>query len=694
MPPAAANGLAAALSPYLLAHADDPVDWHEWGDEAFAAARRRDVPLLLSVGYSACHWCHVMHRESFSDPEIARFINDWFVAVKVDREERPDVDRIYLDAVTVLTGRAGWPLTAFLTPAGEPFFGGTYFPQEDRHGLPAFDRVLRAVHDAWCDRRGQVTAAAADLTRRLAAPPPPPGPAPGNKALRGVYRALEASYDPAHGGFGGAPKFPQASSLEFLLRVSGADWAPQAEAMARRSLHGMADGGIHDQVGGGFARYSVDERWLVPHFEKMLYDNALLARLYARGAQVTGQARFAAVARRTLDYLLADLALPGGGFASAEDADTEGEEGRFYTFTWEEFVAAAGADAGAAAAALGVTPQGNFEGRNVLHRALPASRVAEETGLSLAEVEEAVARALAALGTMRAARARPARDDKAVAAWNGLAVRALAESSVVLGEPRYLEAGAAAARFVLGEMRGPDGRLRRARREGRDAGPGFCDDYAAMALGLLALFRVDGDEAWFGAAAGLVEDMVDLFGDPTTGAFFSTGRDAAGLIARPVNLSDHPVPSDNALAAEALLTLASYTGDHRHLDRAEAILRAAASYFDRAPGAVGYLAGVLAVARASRRELVVVGPPEAPATRALLAVAEEAFRPELVVARSNGRPSGAVPLLEGRLPVGGLPAAYLCRDFTCAPPITEPDELRRLLAGGLDLPGDPRRVGP
>ncbi len=692
MPSAPRNRLAAAASPYLLAHAGDPVDWHPWGEGAFAAARSRGVPILLSVGYSACHWCHVMARESFSDPGTARLINEWFVAVKVDREERPDVDRIYLDAVTALTGRGGWPLTAFLTPEGEPFFGGTYFPREARHGIPAFGSVLAAVHEAWESRRGEVAAAAAGLARRLSFPWPPPDNTPGPEALRTVYRALEASFDPIHGGFGGPPKFPQAASLEFLLRVAGRDWAPRAEEMAERTLAAMADGGIHDQAGGGFARYAVDEHWLVPHFEKMLYDNALLARLYLRGAQVTGEARFTAVARATLDYLLADLALPGGGFAAAEDADSEGEEGRFYTVGWAEFAAAAGPAAPLAAAVLGVTEAGNFEGRNVLHRARSVEEAAAAAGVSPAEVEQAVAAALAGVRRLRAGRVRPARDDKVVAAWNGLAIRALAEAGAVLGETRYLEAAAAAARFVLGELRRPDGRLLRSRLAGRGEVPAFCDDHASLALGLFALFRADGDPAWFTAAAGLVADMERLFGDPATGAFFAAGADAEALIARPANFSDHPTPSDNALAAEALLTLAAYTGESRTFDRAEAVLRAAGSFLARAPSAVGHLAGVLAAVLAPSRELAVVGPPGDPATGALLAAAEEAFHPELSVARGDGVSTGGVPLLEGRPLVQGRPAAYLCHRFACNAPITDPEGLRRALGGHPPLPGSGRRV--
>jgi len=688
------NRLAAAVSPYLLAHARDPVDWHEWGDEAFAAARRRDVPILLSVGYSACHWCHVMARESFSDPATAELINRSFVAVKVDREERPDLDRIYLDAVTTLTGRAGWPLTAFLTPSGEPFFGGTYFPREARHGLPAFTAVLAAVSEAWRGRRSEVAAAGAALARRLASPPPTADADPGPDALGAVYRALERDFDPVHGGFGEAPKFPPAAALEFLLRITDASDTPRAAPMVQATLAAMADGGIHDQIGGGFSRYAVDRRWLVPHFEKMLYDNALLGRLYTRAAQVTGDPGVAGVARTTLDYLVDDLGLPDGGFAASEDADSEGEEGRFYVFTWAEFLAASGDAASLAAPVLGAAPEGNFEGRIVLHRARPAEAVARDAGTDSAEVEEAVVAALEGLRALRANRVRPERDDKAVAAWNGLAIRALAESATVLGEPRYLEAAVRAARFALAELRRPDGRLLRSRRAGRGDVPAFCEDYGAVALGLFALFRADGDPAWFDQAGGLVEDMIDLFGDGTDGGFFATGRDAPSLIARPLNLSDHPTPSDNALAAEALLTLAAYTGEARYGERAAAVFRVAGRLFEGAPTAVAHLAGILAVALAPARELAVVGPAGHPTTAALLAVAEESFRPDLFVAWGDGHCDGGIPLLQGRVALEGRPTAYLCRGHTCTGPTMDAAELRRLLTRRFRLSDGERRVGP
>jgi len=679
------NRLANAASPYLLQHAANPVDWYEWGDQAFAEARRRDVPVLLSVGYASCHWCHVMATESFTNPATADLMNRWFVNVKVDREERPDVDRHYLEAVQLLTGQGGWPLTAFLTPAGEAFFGGTYFPAAERSGLPAFPRVLAAVHQAWQDRRAQVALSAADLAQRLTAPLPSPGDAPGPNALAAAYRSMAASYDPVHGGFGGPPKFPQAATLEFLLRASGAPWAPEAQSMLHRTLAAMADGGIHDHVGGGFARYAVDTAWRVPHFEKMLGDNALLGRLYARAWQLTGDDWLATVSRRTLDYLLTALTLPGGGLASAEDADSEGEEGRFYTFSYAEFCAAVGPYAPLAAAVLGVTPEGDLDGKNVLRRDRRPAEVAAAAGASTAEVEEAVSAALTALARRRAGRVRPRLDDKVVAAGNGLAIRALAESATVLAEPRYLAAAEQAARFVLGGLRRPDGRLLRARRDGRGEIPAFCEDYAAVALGLFALYRATADLSWFAAAAGLVEDMVDLFHDPQGGAFFSTGRDIPPPPARRQDFADNPAPSGNALAAEALLTLAAYTGDEAARDQAEGIFRAAGPWMERAPAAVGHLLGTLLVALSPPRQLAVVGPPGHPGTRSLLAVAEEQYRPELFVAPGDGVTSGGVFLLEGRRPLDGRPAAYLCRDFSCAPPTTDPAELRQMLNEGFPV---------
>ena len=670
------NRLSSATSPYLLQHADNPVDWWEWSDEAFAEARRRDVPVLLSVGYSACHWCHVMAHESFEDPATAAVMNERFVNVKVDREERPDVDRVYMDAVQAMTGHGGWPMTVILTPDGRPFFAGTYFPKHDRGGMASFRRVLDAVHDAWTTRRDEVEGQAGTLASAVAAPVPPSAELPGIDDLAAAYRRIADGYDAARGGFGGAPKFPQAPTLEFLLRAAGEPWAPDAAAMLSGTLSAMARGGIHDHVGGGFARYSVDAAWLVPHFEKMLYDNALLARLYARAAQVTGEAAFAGVARDTVGYLLRDLLLPGGGFASAEDADSEGQEGRFYVFDHAEVMEAGGEDAALAAAVLGVTPAGNFEGRNILHLARRPDEVADAEGVEADTVRRAVRSTLDALAGVRSQRVRPGVDDKVVTAWNGLAIRALAEAGIALREPAWVNAAGRTARFLLDELRRDDGRLLRSWRDGRATIPAFCDDHAATALGLFALYQATGDPTWFVEAERLTRTMIELFWDPDGGGFFATGHDAEQLIARPKNLFDNPTPSDNAMAAEALQHLSAYTGDSDLTEMLERTIRAAGPLMERFPSGAGHMLSVALVASGPPWELAVVGPDRGAA--ALLEVVRAEFRPGGFVAA--GGDGGTIPLLADRQPVDGNAAAYLCRGFVCDAPITDPDALRAALA--------------
>ena len=672
-----ANRLSAATSPYLLQHADNPVDWREWSTEALAEAAERDVPVLLSVGYASCHWCHVMARESFEDEATARLMNSWFINVKVDREERPDIDRIYMDAVQTMTDQGGWPMTVFLTPAGAPFFAGTYFPKTDSHGHPSFTRVLEAVHDAWLNRRDEVDAQADSLTRTISVQAPAGKNLPGESALRIAYQAIRSAFDPIRGGFGGAPKFPQAPTLEFLLRSIGKAWAPESETMLTRTLDAMADGGIHDQVGGGFSRYSVDDRWLVPHFEKMLYDNALLARLYARAWQTTGTGRFADVARSTLDYILRDLALPGGGFASGEDADSEGEEGRFYVFSWDEFSAVTDSDA--VAEVLGVTPGGNFGGCSILHRDRPLSEVADTHGTSRLQLEADVHAALGALGEVRASRVRPGLDDKAVCAWNAMALRALAEMGQALDESRYLEAASSTARFLLNEMRRTDGRLMRSWRAGRTSSSAYCDDYGALALGLFSLYQATGDPEWFVAASDVTSEMIDLFWDEEAGSFHTTGHDAERLIARPKNLFDNPTPSDNALAAEALQHLAAFTGDPDLLERLDRVFQSTSLLIDRHPIGVGHMLSVLLVSLEPPIELAIVG--HGPARRALESVVRRTYRPHVFVAIGDGAEDQGVPLLKDR-PTRDQAAAYVCRGFVCQAPVESPEEL----AAALDHP--------
>jgi hypothetical protein len=667
------NRLGDATSPYLLQHRDNPVDWFEWGDEAFAEARRRDVPVLLSVGYASCHWCHVMAHESFEDPLTAEVMNEHFVNVKVDREERPDVDRIYMDAVQAMTGRGGWPMTVFLTPDAEPFYAGTYYPKTDRGGMPSFVRVLRAIIDAWNTKREEIASQAEALRDSIATPRVPVGDDPTADLLERALGSLTSQFDEMHGGFGGAPKFPQAPTLEFLLRAAGRDWAPDAERMLSATLEAMARGGIYDRLGGGFSRYSVDARWLVPHFEKMLYDNALLARIFVRAWQVTGVERFSDVARGTLDYMLRDLSLPGGGFASGEDADSEGEEGKFYVFTHDEVAAAAGEQAEVAMRALGVTPEGNFEGRSILHEPVTIPAVAEEFGLSPDEASQIVRRAEDGLRALRAHRVRPGLDDKAVCAWNAMAVRALAEAGVVLDEPRYLDAARATARFILDDMRRPDGRLIRSRREGRGETPAFCDDYAATAVALFALYEATGDEVWHREAAGITQDMVDLFRDDSDGMFFATGHDAEELIARPKNLFDNPTPSDNALAAEAMQYMAAFSAEPAWTDRVEATLRGASMVMERHPGGAGHFLSTALVHLAPPHEVAIVGPNAGELTE----VVRSRYRPEVFLA--VGSNNSDVPLLAGKPPLDSVATAYVCRGFVCDAPTTDTAALEAAL---------------
>ncbi|MGD2051157.1 MAG: thioredoxin domain-containing protein [Acidimicrobiia bacterium] len=679
------NRLADATSPYLRQHAENPVDWYEWGEEALSEAARRDCPVLLSVGYAACHWCHVMAHESFEDRAVAALMNERFVNIKVDREERPDIDRIYMDAVQAMTGHGGWPMTVFLLPGGEPFLAGTYFPAEPRGGLPSFRQVLERVAEAWDTHRDDLHAQGRRVADAIAAGLPPGTAPPAGAAIRAAVTQLAGLHDPVHGGFGGAPKFPQAPFLELLVRVAAlhrpAEQAATAASLLRSTLDGMAAGGIYDHVGGGFARYAVDAAWHVPHFEKMLSDNAQLARIYLRASQVIADraAAYRGVATETLDYLMRDMTQPGGGLASSEDADSDGGEGRYSVWTWDELDAVLGEDRPVAAALFGATPAGTFEGANVLHRAASPEKVAATFGIPVADVLATSSRALAALRAARAQRVRPAVDDKIVTAWNGLAIRAFAEAGVVLGSDRYLAHATGIASFAVSALRDPGGRLLRSRRAGAAGPPGFCDDYAALAIGLFALYQAGGDERWFDEAERLTRDMIGLFAaeDPG-GGFFATGSDAAPLIVRPKNVIDGATPADNTLAAEAIQLLAAFTGDAdlgRHLD---GIVTAAAALVERQPTAVAGLLAVLA-AGDDLKEVAVVG---APAARApLTAVVWERFRPDCVLAAHDPGDPSQIPLLEGRTLRDSTAAAYVCRHFTCRLPVTTPDDLRAELDG-------------
>ncbi len=628
------NRLAAETSPYLLQHADNPVDWQPWDDEALARARDEDKPVLLSIGYSACHWCHVMAHESFEDAATARVMNEHFVNVKVDREERPDLDAIYMSAVVALTGSGGWPMTVFLTPAGEPFYGGTYYPPEPRHGLPSFRQVLESIAEAWRERRADVARASSQLVEALRSSSEvrPSGEPLTGALLAEAERGIARTFEPAFGGFGRAPKFPPASTLEFLLRHGG----EQALAMVERTLDGMAAGGMYDLVGGGFHRYSVDDRWLVPHFEKMLYDNALLVPAYLHGWQVLGRERWRDVAEETCDYLLRELALPEGGFASAQDADTDGIEG--LTFTWE--------------AGDGVPPDllVPFEhGRSIIRGQL-------EPELRARLLEE------------RATRPQPGLDDKAIASWNGLAVAALAEAGARLRRPDWIDAAARCAAFVLGPLSDSDGRLRRSWRAGQTSGAAYLDDYANTAHGLLELHAATGDLRWLHEARRLALLAVELFADDERGGFYLAAAGGEELIARTKDLDDNPLPSGNSMLAHVLLRLARLWGDDELERRAVSVFRLVAPALPRAPGAFAWALCGLDLYLAPPRELAIAGPADSPVARAAL----DRWQPTAVVAIG---PSDDVPLLAGKGLVDGRPAVYSCERFVCQAPVTDPAEL-------------------
>jgi uncharacterized protein len=654
------NALARETSPYLLQHKDNPVAWLPWGDEALRRARDLDRPLLVSIGYSSCHWCHVMERESFEDSETAALMNERFVCVKVDREERPDVDALYMEAVQAMTGQGGWPLNVFLTPEQAPFYGGTYFPPAPRYGMPSWRQVLAAVAEAWDTQRDEIRAQGQKVAPRLgggalltASVEPLQ-----DTALDEAVATLRRSYDSVHGGFGGAPKFPQAPVLEFLL-------AHGEPPMALQTLRSMAGGGIFDQVGGGFSRYSVDAQWRVPHFEKMLYDNALLARAYLHGFQASGDEILRRTCEETLDWALREMRAPEGGFYSALDADSEGVEGKFYVWTLDELRATLGEDADAAIAWFAATENGNFEGANILE-----SRGPEPP----AEQRE---RIRATLLAAREQRVRPGLDDKRLAAWNALMIAALADAGAILQREDYLDAAREAAAFVLDRMRGPDGRLLRTFNAGVARLAAYLEDHAFLVEALLVLYEATFEERWFSAARDLADTIVARFADTDRGGFFSTADDHEQLIARRKDLEDSPIPAGGSSAALGLLRLAALSGEQRYEDAAAGQLALLHEVAVRHPTAFGHLLQAIDLQLAPRREVALVG--DADGVAALAAVVRETRRPHLVLAGGPGDGRTAVPLMEQRTPVDGRAAAYVCERFACQRPVTEADELRALL---------------
>ena len=716
-PPPRINRLAGETSPYLLQHAHNPVDWFPWGPDALARAKLLDRPIFLSIGYAACHWCHVMERESFEDEATAAFLNAHFVAIKVDREERPDLDQLYMGAIQAMTGQGGWPMSVFITPEGRPFFGGTYFPDTPRNGMPSFRQVLEGVRAAWAGQRTEVEQAGERLVQALVdaqRTAPASGDAPPADVLEQAAATVVGAFDPVNGGWGSAPKFPQPMTIELLLRRHAASGDDRVLEVARRALDAMAAGGIHDQLGGGFHRYSTDARWLVPHFEQMLYDNAQLARVYAHAWALTGDAAYLGTMLGTLDYLLRELRTDGGGFAASQDADTEGEEGATFVWTAAEVREVLGDDAALFSAAYGVREEGNWEGRTILSRVLGDAELAERFGTSAASVATRLAAGRSALLDRRSLRPQPARDDKVLAAWNGLAIAALADAARVLaptGDPalvetgaRYRDAAERAATDVLGGLRTADGALRRSWKDGRASADGILEDYADLAEGLLALYEATFDERWYRESVSLTDVILARFADPA-GGFFDTARDGEQLVVRPRDLQDNATPSGGAMAATVLLRLGALTGKARYRSAAEGALATVGPFLARYPTGFAQWLCALEFAHATVAEVAIVGDPADPATRLLIDIVARGYHPFRVTAMTAppdpsavpeptaasdpsavqgstaASETSAIPLLHHRFQLNERPTVFVCRQFACRQPVNEPEALEALLAG-------------
>lgn len=698
--PGRPNRLVNETSPYLLQHAYNPVDWYPWGPEALARAQAEDKPILLSVGYSACHWCHVMAHESFEDPETAALMNELFINVKVDREERPDIDAIYMEAVQAMTGHGGWPMTVFLTPEGKPFYGGTYFPPEPRYNMPSFRQLLLAIADAWENRRRELLAAGdrlADALNRSAALRPADTPLTVELLHRAAARLLRG-FDRVEGGFGGAPKFPQPMNLDFLLQHYLRTGDQAALHAVTFTLTKMANGGIYDQLGGGFHRYSTDDEWLVPHFEKMLYDNAQLARIYLHAWQITGEPLFGRVVEETLNYVLREMTSPEGGFYSTQDADSEGEEGKFFLWRPEEIVALLGKEDGRLFCGyFGVTPRGNFReggpGANILHVRRELSVVAADLDVTPERLAQAVERGRKILFETRERRVHPGRDDKILAEWNGLMLHAFAEAGAALDRPDYIQVAVRAAEFVLGRMSEPANqrpsvirhspiRLFRTHKDGRAHLNAYLEDYAAVALGLIALYQATFELRWLQTAAGLAETILTQFRDPAGPGFFQTANDHEQLIARRKDFIDSAVPAGNSLTAELLLRLARLLGRSAYVNDATGIFSLMADGMREQPAAFGRLLCALDLYLNPGYEIAIIGDPTELDTRRLVAEVHRRILPNSVVALAAPGDEAArafVPLLAGRGLVGGKAAAYVCRNYACNLPVTDPAALAQQL---------------
>ncbi|MGB8213640.1 MAG: thioredoxin domain-containing protein [Anaerolineales bacterium] len=674
------NHLASALSPYLRQHAGNPVDWYPWGQEALGKACRENKPIFLSIGYSACHWCHVMAHESFENPDTAAFLNAHFVSIKVDREERPDLDGLFMSVVAALTGQGGWPLSVFLTPELSPFYGGTYFPPTARYGLPGFQELLEALVTAWENRREEIQQESARLTRQLVEQSVPllEEGAFDAAGLQAATHSLLQSYDWQNGGWGSAPKFPQPMLIEFLLRRHlGGD--AQALEPALHALHAMRRGGMYDVVGGGFARYSTDAAWRVPHFEKMLYDNAQLIRVYLHAWQITCEPSFRQVVEQSLEFIARELTSPEGGFYSSLDADSDGEEGKFYTWRVDEVRSRLGERAEFFETAYGITAAGNWEGCTVLQRQVDDAGLMAHFGLTQAQVQEQLAECHSRLLTARAGRVRPATDDKILTAWNGLMLESLAEAGAAFGNTGLLRLAARNAHFLLTSL-SPGGSLRHAWRNGQTSREVFLEDYAALILGLLALYQADFNLRWFQHADQLATQMLERFSDPQ-GGFFDTPSDAETVLMRPKEMQDTATPCGNAQATLALLKLAALTGKEEYLARAEGCLPLASPLFLHYPAAGGAWLSAADFAQGTVKQVAIVGEPADQRTRALVARVRESYRPNTLMAVSAWPlPPNSPALLEQRPMHTGVPTAYVCTGFVCNLPVTRPEELARQLA--------------
>jgi len=672
------NRLRDSASPYLRQHADNPVDWYEWGPEALEFAKNSRKPILLSIGYAACHWCHVMAHESFEDESTAALMNELFVNIKVDREERPDLDAIHMQAVQSLTGHGGWPMTVFLTPDAVPFHAGTYFPPEDRQGIPSFRRVLTAVSNAWRDNQTSVEAAGRSLTEHLrkAATPSPAKQALDRRMLDLASRSLQRSFDMRHAGFGGAPKFPPSMTLDFLLRHAVRTNESVALEMVSKTHAAMRNGGIYDQVGGGLHRYSVDAEWLVPHFEKMLYDNALFARLGVHLWQVTREDEVREVTKQTLDWVLREMRDAGGGFHSSLDADSEGHEGRFYVWTYEEFRNAAELDSGIGETHWGLSPEGNFEGRNILFVRNGVDVTAARTGKSHDEVLATLRRLRDHLYTVRSRREWPTKDEKVIASWNGLMIRAFVDAARAFGRDDYREAAQEAGRF-LGKQLVRDGRVFRSALGARVSGPGVLEDFAAAGLAFLDLYSLTFETTWLQWSRAVTEQAVDLFRDAESDTWYDTASDHEQLLLRPRDVTDNATPSGTSLMAELLVAWSDLDDKGEWRSLAESAVSRVGDAIAQFPQALGHMAGVADVLVNGSTQVAVAGDANDPRFRGLVDRLGSVFVPGLAVAGGDPAATDQPALMRNRVASGGNPTAYVCRGFVCDLPTSDPDELER-----------------